>query len=141
MVPVTHIATLLPQADPFIMVGKLLLVEDDKITTNFVIEESNVLVSDGFFTEAGLLENIAQTAAAGAGYRGTVKNKPVQKGYIGAVKNFMVFALPEVNDEVKTEVVETGAVFNMQTIQGKVWLGEKLLAQCEMRIFLEEEGN
>jgi len=137
MVAIDDITTLLPQKPPFVMVGKLLSVEDDKITTGYIIEEGNVLVEDGVFTEAGLLENIAQTAAAGAGYRATVENKPVQNGYIGAVKNFAVFARPKMNDELKTEVTETSRVFNTQTIHGKVWLGEKLLAQCEMRIFLQ----
>jgi len=141
MLPVHDIAPLLPQSSPFIMVSKLLNMEAGKTTTSFIIEESNVLVCQGVFTEAGLLENIAQTAAAGAGYHASLKNKPVQKGYIGAVKNFIIFALPKVNDEITTEIEETGVVFNMQTIQGKVWLEEKLLAQCEMRIFLQAEED
>ncbi len=141
MITAEDITPLLPQKPPFVMVSKLLVADDTSITTTFIVEEGNVLVDNGIFTEAGLLENIAQTAAAGAGYKASVENKPVQNGYIGAVKNFVVFTLPKIGDELRTEVSETGAVFNMQMIEGRVWCGEKLLAQCEMKIFLQEEGR
>lgn len=123
------------------MVGKLLLAENSTTTTGYIIEEGNILVEEGIFTEAGLLENIAQTAAAGAGHKASIVNKPVQNGYIGAVKNFVVFELPVVGEELRTEVNVTGGVFNMQTVDGKVWRGEKLLAQCEMKIFLQQENQ
>jgi predicted hotdog family 3-hydroxylacyl-ACP dehydratase len=136
-----NITTFLPQQPPFIMVGKLLQA-DEKITiSGFTVEENNILVEDGLFTEAGLLENIAQTAAAGAGYKAAMENKPVLNGYIAQVKNFLLFGLPKVNDELKTEVSQEGSFSYLQTVQGKVWCGEKLLAQCEMKIFLQEEST
>jgi hypothetical protein len=135
-----NITTFLPQRPPFIMIGKLLHAEEKITLTSYVVEENNILVEDGIFTEAGLLENIAQTAAAGAGYKATIENKPVVSGYIGLVKNFLLSGLPKVNDELRTEVRETSRFFNMQAIQGKVWCGEKLLAHCEMKIFLQEES-
>ena len=122
------------------MISKLLYVEDKKTVTGYIVAEDNILVEDGIFTEAGLLENMAQTAAAGAGYKATIEKKPVLNGYIGVVKNFFLFGLPKVNDELKTEVREKSQFFRMHTIEGKVWCGEKLLAQCEMKIFLQEEN-
>ena len=47
------------------------------------------------FKEPGLVENIAQTAAARAGYISHTENKPVLVGYIGAVNNLQVFSLPK----------------------------------------------
>ena len=44
-----------------------------------------MLVSNGEFSEAGLMENIAQTAAARAGYIAVMENKPVAIGYIMSV--------------------------------------------------------
>jgi len=44
MQAVDNITMLLPQRPPFIMVGKLLLLEEGKITTSFVVEDGNVLV-------------------------------------------------------------------------------------------------
>jgi predicted hotdog family 3-hydroxylacyl-ACP dehydratase len=83
-----------------------------------------------------LLENIAQTAAARAGYMAQLENKPVQAGYIGAVRNMVVFALPLVNDKLLTEIKIEDQVFDVTMISGKVWCNEKLLAQCEMKIFM-----
>ncbi|MEP6673981.1 MAG: 3-hydroxyacyl-ACP dehydratase [Ferruginibacter sp.] len=135
-----NILSFIPQRPPFVMTGELLSATDQVTITTYVIAKENILVDGGVFTEAGLLENMAQTAAAGAGYKAVNENRPVLKGYIGAVKNFEIFALPEVNDKLKTEVTETGKMFNMQTVEGKVWRGNELLAQCELKIFLEEEN-
>ena len=64
------------------------------------------------FTEPGLLENIAQTAAARAGYEAKKENEPVRVGYIGAVKNFEVFDLPGLHDMIETEI-STGTRYLM----------------------------
>ena len=87
------------------------------------------------FSEAGLLENIAQTAAAGAGYRENQVNKPAAIGYIGAVKNFEVFVLPQINDVLTTETVITDRIFNTTLIKGKIICNTLPVAQCEMKIF------
>jgi len=93
------------------------------------------LCEDGFFSEAGLMENIAQTIAAGRGYKEQMENKPVAGGYIAAVKNFEVFFLPQINDVLTTEIAVTGMLFNITIVTGKILLNGSLVAQCEMKIF------
>jgi 3-hydroxymyristoyl/3-hydroxydecanoyl-(acyl carrier protein) dehydratase len=66
--PVNDITSLIPQKYPFVMVGKLLLVDETLTKSSFVIKSDNLFVKNGFFQEAGLMENIAQTAALRAGY-------------------------------------------------------------------------
>ncbi len=131
-----NILSLIPQQPPFVMIDTL-HHSDEKITrTGFQITAENVLAFDGEFTEAGLLENIAQTAAARAGYIASIENKPVRVGYIGAVKNFEVFSLPKINDTLITEIQIEDQVFEVTMISGKVWCNEQLIAQCDMKIFL-----
>ena len=84
-----------------------------------------------------MMENIAQTAAAGAGYKAVKNNELVPLGYIAVVKKFEVFFLPEINSELFTETITTGNVLNMQLISGKIMSNNKPVAQCEMRIFIE----
>jgi len=127
----------IPQRAPFVMIDALLYVDDTTARTSFKAKADNVFNEDGFLAEAGLLENIAQTAAAGAGYNALRQSKPAPLGYIAAVKNFEVFFLPAINSELTTEIVTTGHVMNMQLISGKILLNDKLIAQCEMRIFIE----
>lgn len=117
------------------MVGKLLFADENTTRSSFVIPPTNVFVMNGSFQEAGLMENIAQTAALRTGYKASAENGKVENGYIGSVSNFEVFELPKVNDELITEVIKQDEVFNVTIIAGKVWLNNKLIAGCEMKVF------
>lgn len=130
-----NILPLIPQREPFVMIDALLQVEEEKTTARFTITEDNIFCEEGFFSEAGLLENIAQTVAAGNGYTEQKENKEVSVHYIAAIKNFEVFFLPKVNDVLITETVVTGRIFNMTTISGKIVCNHKIVAQCEMKIW------
>ncbi|MFA6085017.1 3-hydroxyacyl-ACP dehydratase [Mucilaginibacter sp.] len=133
--PVNDITSLIPQKHPFVMVGKLLLVDETITRSSFVIKSDNIMVKNGFFQEAGLMENIAQTAALRAGYLAHTENKPVENGYIGSVKNFEVYGLPKIDDELLTEINIEDKVFNVTVLTGKVWLNDTLIASCEMKVF------
>jgi predicted hotdog family 3-hydroxylacyl-ACP dehydratase len=104
-----------------------------------LVQAENVLVSDGVLTEAGLVENIAQTAAARAGYIAQQLGKPMQPGFIGAVKNLEVFALPKIGDTIETEVTIENQIFDVTIIKGKITCKGVTLAQCEMKIFIQPQ--
>jgi len=137
--PVEDIIPLIPQKPPFVMVGKLIDTDENITRSSFIIDADNVFVRNGFFQEAGLMENIAQTAALGAGYIAQAENKPVAVGYIGAVSNFEIFALPKIWDEITTEISAQNQIFDITVLSGKVWLNETLIAQCEMKVFSKNE--
>lgn len=117
------------------MVDQLLSSDENSTVTTFRVTEENVLVARGEFTEAGLMENIAQTAAARAGYRAMMENEPVAVGYIGAVKNLEVFALPKINEILVTEIKIENHVLDTTIISGTVRRNNIIIAQCEMNIF------
>jgi predicted hotdog family 3-hydroxylacyl-ACP dehydratase len=133
-----NILSLIPQRPPFVMVDKLLKSDEDSTQTFFMVTEENVLVVNGEFTEAGLMENIAQTAAARAGYIASMEDKPVIVGYIGAVKNLEIFDLPKINDELTTEVKIENRIFDITAISGMVRCNGTIVAQCEMNIFISK---
>jgi hypothetical protein len=135
--PVDDITDLIPQKTPFVMVGKLLFADESTTRSSFVIQAGNVFVKNGIFQEAGLMENIAQTAALAVGYRASVEKRDVGNGYIGNVSNFEVFELPKPGDELITEVIKQDEVFNVTIITGKIWLNNQLIAGCEMKVFAE----
>jgi predicted hotdog family 3-hydroxylacyl-ACP dehydratase len=137
--PVENIISLIPQKFPFVMVGKLLAVNEQITRSSFVVEADNIFVSENHFQEAGLLENIAQTAALRAGYLAHAENKPVKMGYIGAVKDLEIFNLPKVGNELITETTIINNIFDVTIIAGKVWYHEQLQAQCEMKVFTVNE--
>ncbi len=132
------ILSLIPQKPPFVMVDELLFSDDNITRTKFTVPADNVFVIDGEFSEAGLMENMAQTAAAGSGNMARIENRPVATGYIGQVKNLEVFELPKIGDELLTEIKIEVQVFDAGIVSGKVWKGEGLVAQCEMKIFINQ---
>jgi len=134
-----NISSLLPQKPPFVMIDQLLHSDEIITRSSFRITEDNVFTINGQFTEAGLMENMAQTAAARAGYMAGLENKPVKVGYIGSVKNLEIFGLPQTNDNILTEIKIEDQVFNVSIISGRVWCNDKLIAQCEIKIFMERE--
>jgi predicted hotdog family 3-hydroxylacyl-ACP dehydratase len=138
MVPKEDILSLIPQRPPFIMIDELLYCTETITRTSFLISDENILVETGEFSEAGLMENIAQTAAARAGYIARLENKPVSAGYIGAVKNLEIMGLPKINDELITEIKLENQVFDFIVISGCVCCKDKLVATCEMKIFVGE---
>jgi hypothetical protein len=86
-----------------------------------------------------MLENIAQTAAARVGYIVQKEKKPAPMGYIGAVKNFEVYYLPKVNEELETEITITNQIFDITVITGIVTCNDKVAARCEMKIFITND--
>ena len=103
------------------------------------ITEGNIFVENGVFTEPGLIENIAQTAAARIGYICRIEKKTVPIGYIGAIQNLEILAMPKVNEEIKTEIAIKNEIFNVTVISGKITCAGELLAQCEMKIFISNQ--
>jgi len=133
-----NILSLIPQQPPFVMVDELLFSDDNITKTSFRIAADNVFVIDGEFSEAGLMENMAQTAAAGSGNMARIEDRPVATGYIGQVKNLEVFSLPKVGDILFTEVKMEVQVFDAGIVSGRVWCNEEIVAQCEMKIFINQ---
>lgn len=134
---VENILSLIPQKPPFVMIDSLLYAEDAFARSTFKVTDKNIFTINGQFSEAGLMENIAQTVAAHAGYFSHIKNQPIAVGYIVLVKNFEIASLPKLNDELITEIIIEEQVMNLCIISGKVMHNDILLAKCEMNLFIE----
>ena len=141
MITIENIESLIPQRPPFVMINKLLAFSETVTTTSFSIKNDNIFVQDGLFKEPGLLENIAQTAAARAGYVSHTENKPVLVGYIGAISNLQVFFLPKNGDELITEITIENQIFDVTLISGKITCNGQPVAQCKMKIFINQLKN
>lgn len=134
-----EITGIIPQQHPFVMVGKLLAAGESQTKTSFLIPAENVLVREGYFSASGITENIAQTAAAGMGYASRISGKPVPLGFIAAIKDLRIHELPKAGSEIITEIILVNKVLDISIIKGTVTQENKLLAECEMRIFIKPE--
>lgn len=134
-----NILSYIPQRAPFVMVDKILSSDETCTRSSFIIKEENIFVENGLFMEPGLVENIAQTAAARAGYISQTEGKSVSLGYIGAIRNLVITSLPRIHDEISTEITIENQIFNVSVISGKITRNEALIAQCEMKIFITNQ--
>lgn len=126
----------IPQKPPVVMIGKLLEVTGTKTVTSLFIKDENLFCSEGFFREPGLIENMAQTAAAGVGYVSKKAGKEPPVGFIGGLRNLHIYELPKVGCEIRTEVTVEHEVFDATVVHGKTYMGERCIAECELKIFL-----
>ena len=131
-----NIISLIPQRPPFVMVDKILSSGEANTISTFLVKEENIFVQNGLLKEPGMVENIAQTAAARAGVLAQAEDKPVRLGYIGAIRNLMVNGFAKINDEIITEITIEKQIFDVSVISGKITCNEQVLAQCEMKIFI-----
>lgn len=126
----------IPQRPPFVMIDEVVHADEKYTQTTFTISADNVLVEDGHFTAGGLIENMAQTAGAGTGYMAIHNNKPMPMGYIAALKNVHIAALPKVNDTITTETIFAQTLMSFHLVKGSVKIGDQEIANCEFKIFV-----
>lgn len=128
----------IPQRPPIVMIDRIVDISESKVVCEFLVKNDNLFVVDGKFPEPGIIENMAQTIAAGAGYRARENNEKVKLGYIAAIKNLNIHNLPSVGDVLNTSVQIVNEVFSVTIVQAEVVCGSSKIADCEMRIFIEE---
>lgn len=132
-----NIIELIPQRAPIVMVEKFLGIEDNVSRSCLTVLADNIFVNDGKLSECGLIEHIAQSAAARVGYIFKSQNQPIPLGYIGSVNNFELKANPKVGEVVSTTIEIVQEVFNITLIQARCYVEGVEIASCKMKIFLD----
>jgi 3-hydroxyacyl-[acyl-carrier-protein] dehydratase len=127
----------IPQRPPIVMVDSLFSVSDKKTISGLTIHKSNIFIENDCFNESGLLENIAQTAAAGVGYQQVTNGQPVNLGYIAAIKSLSINTLPKVASVLQTTIEIINEVLDITIVNAKVRCNDEIVAECEMRIFIK----
>ena len=132
-----NILELIPQRAPIVMVDRFLGIEDGVSYTEFHVHEDNIMVEDGVLSECGLIEHIAQSAAARVGYIFKSENKDIPIGYIGSVNKFGIDTLPPVGSLINTEVKVLQEVGGISLIEAACKIAGEYIASCRMKIFLD----
>ncbi len=139
---------LLPQQEPFVMIGTLTHFDRTLTVTETEVKADNIFVENdngaasasneagkGCLSASGLMENIAQTCAARIGYVNKyILKKGIQLGFIGAVRNFEIMELPQVGDIITTRVEVKEEVFGMTLAEATITCKGKTLVSTEMKI-------
>ena len=142
----THeaVTAIIPQQPPILMVDKLWFNDATTTISGFTIKDDNIFCKEGLLREPGIIENIAQTAALRAGYAfslvaktGKKTNPPI--GYIAAIKKLIIYQLPKIDIDLKTEITIQQIIFDITLLTATVMANDNLIATCEMKIFLKTD--
>lgn len=140
-----NILELIPHKPPMVMVDRLLLCDESRTVTTLNIGK-NILFSDnGHFSAAGMIENMAQTAAARIGWLmkekagGEAIKAPI--GVIGGLKNFRLYFNPEAGSDLVTTIHVEHEMLMATIVTGKVEVDGQLAAEAELQIFLTDDQS
>lgn len=133
------ILKLIPQRSPIVMVDSFFGIEEDRSYSGLTVTADNIFCEAGKLQETGLIEHIAQSAAARIGYLYTQKGEEVPLGFIGSVDKLKVYSLPDIGMKLFTEITVVQEVFDITLIAAQVKAGKELMAECRMKIFIKKE--
>ena len=130
---------LLPQQEPFVMIGNLICFDEVRTVTETTILDDNIFVDGGHFSASGLIENVAQTCAVRIGFVNKyIMGNGIQIGVIGAVRKLVVNGLPAVGQTITTTVETVSEVFGMTLAKAMVTCGDEELLTMEIKISVRE---
>lgn len=132
-----EITALIPQRPPVVMIDRLTFCDEKSCTGQLLVTGTNLFCTNGHFSEAGITEFIAQTAAAYKGYQRISSGKDIKKGYIAAVKNLVIHALPPSGETIECLLEIDSEVIGYTIVKGKVSSNSQLIAEAELRIIVE----
>ena len=122
------ILNLIPQRPPIVMVDSFFGIEKNHSYSGLTVTADNIFYETGKLQEAGIIEHIAQSAAARIGFL-----------YIGSVDKLKIYDLPKNGMKLFTEITVVQEVFDITLISAQVKVEDKLIAECRMKIFIKKE--
>lgn len=129
---------LIPQRKPIVMVDTFYGIEEENSYTGLTITADNIFLDGENFAEPGIIEHIAQSAAARIGYIYQQMKQDVPLGFIGSVDKMKIHNLPKIGDELFTEIKVIQEVFDITLIGASVKVNYEVIAEGRMKIFLNK---
>ncbi len=132
-----NITRFIPQRFPFVMIDELVKADESGFESSFKIDDDNLFLNEGILSESSLVENIAQTCAAGFGYVNSLKGEGEgQLGFIGAVSRLSVEKLPATGATISTKIEVLSTFDAIHLIQGTASSEGEKLVECQMKIVI-----
>ncbi len=134
-----QIKQFIPQREPMLMVNRMYDCTEDSVQTGLVINQENIFVDgNGIFSEAGVIEHIAQSAAVFAGYNDFINGRPVVLGYIAEIKGFSNPVCVKANQEILSSLKVVSYAMNITLMQANSYVDGKEVASCKIKIFMDK---
>jgi predicted hotdog family 3-hydroxylacyl-ACP dehydratase len=138
----------LPHRAPMLMVDMILEMDDEKVETVFEIKESNIFLENGFFTESGLIENMAQTCSSvvAKDYFIDANNNDKAEvnvvGFISGIKTLQIHSLPQAGNIIYTKALLVSKFitdsYSLCTMKCQTFSADELFLEGEITLFIQE---
>lgn len=108
----------IPQRPPMVMVDAFYGSIEDATYSSLLIQPNNIFSQDGFFSEVGVIEFMAQAGIVQFGYLNRASGETTQPsmGFICKLKKFEIFQLPPIGDCLFAKVEKDFATDNLATL-------------------------
>ena len=131
---------LLPQREPFVMVGRMVYFDMGRCATRTRIAPGNLFVEKGRFTASGIIENIAQTCAARLGYINYIRRETIRLGFIGAVRGCRILRRPHTGETIHTGIRVMEEVMGLTLVWATITDDDgQVMAEGQMKIAVSEK--
>ena len=132
-----EIGRLIPQRNPMLMVDEFEATAENVALTALCVRADNpFMLSDGTLAETGLIEHMAQSAAALEGFQSARDNQP-RIGLIGEVKRFDCLRRPKSGQTIRTRIEFSFSIDNVTIAEGHCCIGDEEIAGAKLKIFMQ----
>lgn len=141
----------LPHRPPMLLVDYILEIDDEKVDTIFEIKTENIFLENDFFTESGLVENMAQTCSMIVAKDYFIDENNNDKpganviGFISGIKTLKIYTLPKAGTTIVTKAILVSkfitASYSLCTIKCKTLKAEEILLEGEITLFIQNNKS
>lgn len=148
MIDITHY---LPHRAPMLMVDMISVMDDTTVETLFEIRTDSIFLHNHSLTEAGLVENAAQTCSSIVGKDYFVDENNQDRagvavvGFISAIKSIKIYALPMVGSTIVTRAALVSKFvtdhYTLCTMDFHIFNGAQLLSEGSINLMIQPISN
>lgn len=146
---VIEIQNYLPHRAPMLMVDIITAINTDSVATLFEVKADNIFLENARLSEAGLMENAAQTCSAIVGQTFFFDENHQERqnvnvlGFISAMKKVEILELPQVGETLFTEgkLISRmdGDDFSICLIAVTTRTATQAVLKAEVNLFLQKQ--
>lgn len=134
----TNPLELIPQRPPMVLVDRFEGIDAEGVsTTGYTVEPAGLFVAGGRMSECGIIEHMAQSAAARIGWCCRAEGRPVPVGFIGAVSRLELHDLPRTGVHLRTHLRIVQEIGPLSLAEVRTEADGRPLAEGNLKIYLQ----
>lgn len=134
----TNPLELIPQRPPMVLVDRFEGIDAEGVsTTGYTVVPVGLFVTGGRMSECGIIEHMAQSAAARIGWCCRAEGRPVPVGFIGAVSRLELHDLPRTGAHLRTRLRIVQEIGPLSLAEVRTEADGRPLAEGNLKIYLQ----